>query len=301
MRIALLSDLHANLPALQAVEAHYSSAPRDAERVWFMGDIVDRGAFPGEVMAWVRGHVAPEDWVLGNHEAIMMGLADDEAVSLVDPLCIRTMARQYIELSQQPDSQTFIQEFFICERMSILQRPLDGVVYFLTHAGLKDPTGFNRYIYGWTSDVVLVSEFDQLEKNLGEPKLPGVLLYGHTHVPTLLAARREGEKWAIMRIMVEPFTCYHLSSDWLWLINPGSVGSPRDLDWRAGYALLDTQAHSVIFYRLSYDLEAAVDGLLYGRYDAELEKKLREAPAHPDTPRDWLVHYARMREWQEEK
>lgn len=300
MRIALLSDLHSNWQALQAVEAHFSSAPRCAERVWFMGDIVDRGAYPGEVMAWVRGHVAPEDWVLGNHEAVMMGFADADAVSRVDPLCIRTMARQYRELSQLPDSQAFMQEFFTREKMAILQRSLDGAAYFLTHAGLKDPTGFNRYIYGWTSDVVLVSEFEQLEKVCAGLSLPGVLLYGHTHVPTLLAARRDGEKWAIERIKVEPFTRYHLSPDRLWLINPGSVGSPRDLDWRAGYAMLDTQAHSVVFYRLDYDLEAAVDGLLYGRYDAELEKKLRNAPAHPDTPGDWLAHYEQMRERQEE-
>jgi len=300
MRIALLSDLHANLPALQAVEAHFSSAPREAERVWFMGDIVDRGAFPGEVMAWVRKHVAPDDWVLGNHEAVMMGLADDETISRVDPLCIRTMARQYRELSQQPDSQAFMQEFFTREKMTILQHSEDSTAYFLTHAGLKDPTGLNRYSYGWTSDVVLVSEFDQLERNCNELRLPGVLLYGHTHVPTLLAARREGEQWAIERIKVEPFTRYHLSPDRLWLINPGSVGSPRDLDWRASYAILDTQAHSVVFYRLHYDLEAAVDGLLYGRYDAELEKKLRYAPAHPDTPGEWLAHYARMCDRQEE-
>ncbi len=296
MRIALLSDLHANLQALQSVAAHYSAPPQSAERVWFLGDIVDRGADPRAVMLWVRDHVAPEDWVLGNHEAIMVGFADEESVSRVDPLSLRTMGRQYDELKNDPDCRIFMQSYFTHEMMTVRRHDLDGVAYFLSHAGLKDPTGFNRYIYGWTPDIVPRSEFDELEARAGGSGQPGVLFLGHSHVPMLMAASRQGAGWKIDRFKVEPFQTYELSTDRLWLINPGSVGSPRDHDPRAGYALLDTQDHTVTFSRLEYDLEGAVDGLIFGGYEAALEMKLRDAPANSDTPGDWLAHYDHMRE-----
>lgn len=296
MRIALLSDLHANLQALQSVEAHFSRSPQSAERVWFLGDIVDRGADPRAVMLWVRDQVAPEDWVLGNHEAIMMGFADEEAISRVDPLSLRTMRRQYGELNKDPDCQSFMQSYFTHEMMAVRRHNLDGVTYFLSHAGLKDSIGFNRYIYGWTPDIVPRSEFDELEARAGGPGQPGVLMLGHSHVPMLMAASRKFEGWTIEHIKVEPFKQYELSTDRLWLINPGSVGSPRDHDTRASYALLDTQDHSVTFFRLEYDLEGAVDSLINGRYEAALEMKLRDAPANSNTPGEWLAHYDQMRE-----
>lgn len=299
MRIALLSDLHANIQALEKVEAHFLFPQQSAEKVWFLGDIVDRGPDPKKVLLWVRDHVELKDWVMGNHEAIMMGFADEKAISLIDPLSIRTMARQYKELINDKECQAFIEASFTHERLSEVEHILDGTMYILSHAGLKDPIGLYRYIYGWTSDIVPASEFEELEERIVETGLPGVLFFGHSHVPTLISGYRKAEEWVIESIQVVPFTPYQLTPDRYWLVNPGSVGSPRDLDTRAGYAMLDTLQREIIFYRVKYDLQGTIDGLLYGRYESVLEDKLRQAPAHRDTPSVWLDHYHQVRGFQE--
>lgn len=72
MQIAVLSDIHANYPALEAVLKH--AKRQGAERLWFLGDIVGYGPHPGQCLDWLRADVADGDWVLGNHDAMLLGL-----------------------------------------------------------------------------------------------------------------------------------------------------------------------------------------------------------------------------------
>jgi diadenosine tetraphosphatase ApaH/serine/threonine PP2A family protein phosphatase len=92
-----------------------------------------------------------------------------------------------------------------------------------------------------------------------KPVCPLIELTGHSHVPELLYARqtRAKRKFEISSIMVEPFRAYNLDAD-IMVINPGSVGQPRDLDQRAAYAILDlgnmTRNPTITFYKVTYDV-----------------------------------------------
>jgi len=89
---------------------------------------------------------------------------------------------------------------------------------------------------------------------------------------------------------------YSLGTE-LTLVNPGSVGQPRDLDQRAAYATLDTAARTVTFRRVTYDWRETAQDMCVEGYPESLIDRLRDAPVDEKaTPDDWLAHFREARE-----
>jgi diadenosine tetraphosphatase ApaH/serine/threonine PP2A family protein phosphatase len=220
MRVLVLSDVHANLPALDAVLA---DAAGTYDEIWNLGDTVGYGPFPNECVLKLNEVASIQ--LAGNHDLASVG-----AVSTADfnPVAEAAAAWTGEHLSDELKEQ-------------IKTRPgridLEGIT--LAHGSPRDP------IWEYVLDAVTAT------KNMLH--VEGDLCFvGHSHV-ALFAAIRPGATSASL---------YPLSADETidlqnarMLINPGSVGQPRDGDPRAAYALLNTELQTVTGKRIAYDIE----------------------------------------------
>lgn len=288
MRIALLSDIHANFNALQAVNADL--ATQGVAACWFLGDIVGYGPEPVACVHWlaeaIHG-VDTEAWVLGNHDALLASLLYQHDMDM-----LTATPREAIELNRQAlaadgSTDAFWQETFTDERALPRRHSIDGTDYTLVHARQTNGRYYQEYIYPW-NDECLARELAALtERSAGQPQ---VQVYGHTHVPTLVHLI-DGAPQATP---VEPFATYSL--DEVTLINPGSVGQPRDLDRRAAYAILDSARRTVTFRRVAYDWRQTARALAAGRYPSSLSLRLMNADPPTEATDEWLKQFAAARE-----
>lgn len=310
MRIAVLSDIHANRPALEAVLE--DSHDFDVDRYWFLGDAVGYGPDPVAPALWLKRYVEPEDWVIGNHDAMLAGLLRADEWEAVGPSAKMAIGLNRDRLMEHAEAWAYIQAVFNRERIPPREQHLDGVDYVLVHSGQTDHLGIARYIYAWQEELYLQAEFGPLRAQSEEHGGPRAQLYGHTHVPTLVFARARrqdgGLEYDAVRIL--PGETYKLDGE-LALVNPGAVGQPRDLDRRAAYAVLDTAERTVTFRRVRYDWQETASALsawhasLMATLTSEqawqiidnLKRRLRDATPYNETPDEWLAHYARAKEW----
>jgi predicted phosphodiesterase len=224
MRYLILSDIHANWEALQAVLA---AAEGRYDKILCLGDVVGYGADPNAVTDWVRGHV--EQVIRGNHDKACCGL--EETITF-NPVARR--AAEWTMSTLTADNREYLR--------ALARGPIEVDRFLLVHGSVLD------------EDEYLIDPYDALFQF---PHVEGRLVFfGHTHVQGgfLLwdAEDRVEPAWTktqgdILRV-VQGTT---------QLINPGSVGQPRDFVWQAGYAIYDTEHHLVEFQRCRYDLETA--------------------------------------------
>ncbi|HVM25504.1 MAG TPA: metallophosphoesterase family protein [Candidatus Limnocylindrales bacterium] len=221
MRIAVLSDIHANLPALEAVA---SDLPR-VDEVWVLGDIVGYGPQPNEVIATLQAMGARS--VLGNH--------DGAAIGTVDANQFNPDAKRAIEWTAgvvDGNARAYI--------ASLPEVRRDGDLTAV-HGSPRDPIW--EYI---TGPGVAAANFDHFETRL--------CLFGHTHLPVAYRAV-DGR---IESIQGMPNQRLELGGARA-LLNPGSVGQPRDGHPDAAYAVLDiggAVSEDVIeFRRVRYDVD----------------------------------------------
>ena len=230
MRALVLSDIHANIDALDAVLA--AAPPHDV--VWNLGDLVGYGAAPTAVMQ--RAREIGTVFVRGNHDRACSGLTDAEHFNPVALSAVRWTQRQLDE-----ESTGWLR--------AIPRGPIqpDGPQVSCVHGSLLDE---DQYVLS-TRDA-----WQQLSHAHTR-----ITFFGHTHVQGGFAANAEGE-W----FQLKPSFNYEdeADSDELdlrgaatYLINPGSVGQPRDRDWRAAFALYDDQEQRVTFHRIPYDVRLA--------------------------------------------
>jgi predicted phosphodiesterase len=217
MRIAVLSDIHGNLPALEAVLAALS--PYDA--VWQLGDIVGYGPQPDEVVARLKAEHATG--VRGNHDSAALGKLPVDAFN--------DDARAALEWTAEHIKPA--------TRRWLAALPLRDVDESFTrvHASPCDPNW--EYVYSLAI----------ARANLKCFSTPYCLL-GHTHVPLVFRAGTDGLKTE----RPEAGTKLALGAERL-IINPGSVGQPRDGDPRASAALLDTDEQTIEWRRVEYPIE----------------------------------------------
>jgi diadenosine tetraphosphatase ApaH/serine/threonine PP2A family protein phosphatase len=219
MRVLILSDVHANLTALEAVLAATEGV---YDELWNLGDTVGYGPHPNE--CFERLNAIATIQLAGNHDLASIG-----AVSTADfnPIAKEAALWTGRHLSEAAKTE-------LAERLPL--RELDGIT--LAHGSPRDP------IWEYVLDSVSAT------KNMLH--VPGDLCFvGHTHV-AMFAAIRPGAVSAALYPLVDGETI-DLQNARL-LINPGSVGQPRDGDPRAAYALLDTEAQTVSGHRVSYDI-----------------------------------------------
>ena len=221
MRIAVLSDIHANLAALDAVRADLPPV----DQVWVLGDIVGYGPHPNEVIAVLQEMGARS--VLGNH--------DGAAIGTVDPVDFNPDARRAIEWTAgvvDDNSRAYLATLPEVRR--------DGDLTAV-HGSPRDPIW--EYI---TSPSIAAANFAHFDTRL--------CLFGHTHLPSIFRLTDE----AIEPIVGLPGDRLELDGARA-LLNPGSVGQPRDGLADAAYAVLEidhgTAGAAITFHRVRYDVD----------------------------------------------
>ena len=230
MKALLLSDIHGNWPALQAV----LSAEPDANRIICLGDLVNYGPQPVECVVWAMRLPAPNIVIQGN---------EDRAFGLGKPPNCVSAHQAAAEAVQRATIPLLSSEMrrFLAELPRAKEFSLSGATCVACHstATNKEPLqarpGHPNKSWPWESDLILVGHFDEPFVLIGHPNL---LFLAYTHSP--------------------------LKIDWMdtLVVNPGSVGKPCDGDPRAAYAVWEDG--TVTLRRVEYDIEEAVrayDGL----------------------------------------
>lgn len=222
MRIAVLSDIHANLAALEAVLR--DAAGRGAsDALWVLGDLVGYGPNPCECLDRLRECETVA--VAGNHDLAAVGLIGLEEFNPLAAAANRWTARQL-----RPHDHDFLRE---------LPRTLVCAPFSLAHGSLRDPV--------WEYVITVPAALGQFAA-----QTTPYGFVGHTHVPLVI---EEGEYAGTLGDAYQPQNGATVPlTDRRLILNPGSVGQPRDGDPRAAYALLDTERGVVQFFRVPYDI-----------------------------------------------
>lgn len=247
MRALVLSDIHGNLEALEAVLA--AAPPHDV--LWNLGDVVGYGGSPNECVASMRQLAGAS--VRGNHDKVCSGA--------MPPTHFNPTARQAVEWT-----------------MSVLTAESRAWLETMPQGPLVPPNSEAVISHGSPAgeDIYVLNIRDAW--GTLQTSEHRVTFFGHTHVQGGFHAL--GKQW----LHVQPtqrsgssrWTLPLLTDGTRYMINPGSVGQPRDGDWRAAFALLDEEVNEVTFYREPYDLARAQGRILMAGLPERLALRLRE-------------------------
>jgi putative phosphoesterase len=237
VRIAIVSDIHANLPALEAVLADIGSKPFDA--VYCLGDLVGYAPFPNEVVERIQREQLPT--VIGNY---------DDGVGFDRDDC-GCAYREEDEKRRGDRSLAWTRARVTAENKAFLRglKPeirfeADGRRVLLVHGS---PRKINEYLF----EDRPASSFQRLAATSNAD----VIVYGHTHKP------------------------YTKLVDNVLFVNAGSVGKPKDGDWRACYAVLDAKGPAARFVRVEYDLARVTSAIRQSELPHEFAADLELAGA----------------------
>ena len=232
MRTAIISDIHANLEALQAVFTDIDQ--RTVERVVCLGDVLGYGPNPVECVDLIAERC---EWsLMGNHdfgvlyEPTNFNLAAEQAAY---------WTRACFESEEDPGRAATRWEF-----LGKLRVRVSFGEFLCVHGTPRRP--INEYLFpedALNSPVKMQQIFERIEK---------YCLVGHTHVPGVFTDEPD------FYPPEDVEGIYKLVDNEKAIINPGSVGQPRDLDPRASYMILDDHEQQVEFFRVPYDVEAVI-------------------------------------------
>ena len=224
LRTAIVSDLHANLPATEAVFERIAKA--DVQRIVCLGDVVGYGANPNEVCDIVQAHV--DHCVVGNHDAAVSGRMDyssyyqaarealDWTASVLDKRHLKWLGE--LPYTVKDDSLCFV------------------------HGSPIFPEAF---------DYVFNLELARAHCRYAD-RLSWVTFMGHTHL-TRSWRINTGGAWNL------PLAPFRASDRFKYLVTVGSVGQPRDYDPRACFVLFDSESQRIEHVRVPYDIKLAGD------------------------------------------
>jgi diadenosine tetraphosphatase ApaH/serine/threonine PP2A family protein phosphatase len=221
MRVAVISDVHANRHALDAVLEAVGEAGPDA--VWCLGDTVGYGPQPNECCDAVRARA--DLCLVGNHDLVALG-----ELSVSDFNDEAAAAAIWTNRMLTRGSESFL-------RSLSPQAEADGVELF--HASARDPV--------W--EYVLTEEAARATLELTSAP---IVLVGHSHVALALTIDGDGD--GVAGGLAPDGTEIELEGR--WLLNPGSVGQPRDGDPRAAWLLVDLGERFASFHRVPYSIQA---------------------------------------------
>lgn len=247
MRILLLSDIHANLEALEACLA---AAP-SFDSVVNLGDVVGYGASPNEVAERSRG--LGNIFVRGNHDKAATGLLD-----LEDFNPMAAAAAIWTQNQLTPENHAWL------KALPQGPRTLEAFPQAqLVHGSPQD------------EDTYIVSIGDALLPLLAQTT--PLTFFGHTHLQGGFFANgnsADGFRPEYRTVGKAESVSMQLKPETRYLINPGSIGQPRDGDWRAAFALFDTETQVVHFHRSPYNLKSAQDRIFAANLPPRLATRL---------------------------
>ena len=257
MRALILSDIHGNLEALDAVlEAARTDSTGSWDVLWNLGDVVGYGASPNQVIQRIRPLSSVD--VRGNHDRVSCGLTSPNGFN---PVARSAVLWTREELS--PENTDWLKQ--------MPQGPIhpegmdheDGVT--CVHGS---PLNEDQYILNMRDAWAPLQQMTT-----------HITFFGHTHIQGGFSQKEHD--WHELRPR------YHTKSEresWSLalpagtrhLINPGSVGQPRDWDWRAAYAIYDTDRAEITYHRVPYDVVASQGRILMAGLPERLAARLRE-------------------------
>ena len=249
MRIALISDIHANLPALQAVLEHVDGGKINA--IYHLGDLVGYAPWPNEAVALIRERGI--SGVGGNYDSTVATDHENCGCRYEDPRQEELSHVSYEWTREHCSART--KAFLATLPFRLDLRPLGGHAsgskIVLVHGS---PTLNTLY---WTED-----RDDDFCRQMADRAGVGegdLMAFGHTHKP------------------------WHRVIDGIHFVNTGSVGRPKDGDWRAGYVILEVSGGSfaVSFERVEYDLESAMNGIRASELPNEFARYLESGGTFP--------------------
>lgn len=248
MRALVLSDIHGNLEALTAVLA--AAEPFDA--LWNLGDMVGYGASPNQVIDLIRP-IAQLN-VRGNHDRVCCGLTSALGFNPV-----ARAAAIWTNKELTPENLAWLK--------SLPQGPLQPEFPGITCAH-GSPLNEDQYILSMRDAWAPLQQM-----------LTPITFFGHTHIQGGFSQKdhdwQEIKPRYSTRNDAESVTLSFLAGT-RHLINPGSVGQPRDCDWRAAFAIYDSDSAEIIYRRVPYDLTAAQGRILMSGLPERLAARLRE-------------------------
>ncbi|MHB9032774.1 MAG: metallophosphoesterase family protein [Anaerolineae bacterium] len=219
MRVLVLTDIHSNLAALEAVLA---DAPAH-DIIWSLGDIVGYGAQPNQCIELLQTH--QHIYIPGNHD---WGVIDKVSLADFNPEAAKAALWSREQLT--PTSRQYLEQ--------AMETRVEGD-FTLAHGSPRRPI-WEYIIQAYTA-----------QQNLAYFSTP-VCLVGHTHLPAIFWQQEEGAPC----IALEPRSGQPFSyAEGRGIINPGSVGQPRDYDPRAAYLVIDSEARTAEHRRATYDIK----------------------------------------------
>jgi diadenosine tetraphosphatase ApaH/serine/threonine PP2A family protein phosphatase len=239
MRILVISDIHGNYPALEAVLQDAGQV----DQTWCLGDVVGYGPFPNECIQALKG--LPElTCLMGNHDAAVIGAIPLHTFNQEARLSV-----QWTRATLSPANKFWLE--------SLPDSQIQGD-FTLAHGSPRNPIW--EYLLDPSAAAHNFSFFDTY-----------YCLVGHTHLPIIFfTPPGKPTNWAIPQadqiIKLKPRA----------ILNPGSVGQPRDHDPRAAYAILDTELPTWHLRRVLYDVERVQQGILNASLPERHALRLRD-------------------------
>ncbi|MBX7235550.1 MAG: metallophosphatase family protein [Caldilineales bacterium] len=242
MRLALISDIHGNLVALQTVLKAIDALKPDA--IWFLGDVVGYGPEPQACVELVQQAAAVI--LAGNHDLAVAGRADLDDFTETAQAALRWHQRLL-------PAETLT---WLAGLPSLLVQ--DGIT--LAHGSPRSPVW--EYVVDDDSASANADHFDTQ-----------LCLIGHSH-GAIAWQLTKGRWWRQAKLQRRPSgEALSLAED-RWLLNPGSVGQPRDHDPRASFAILDTEAQTWTWHRHDYDIAPVAEAILAAGMPPKLARRL---------------------------
>lgn len=254
MRVLVLSDIHANLQALEAV---LTAAEGSFDTVWNLGDSVGYGGSPNQVLDRIRPLASVN--VRGNHDRVCCGLT---SAAGFNPVAREAVLWTRGELTAEN----------LDWLRAVPKGPLHAIASSEAVPGVLcahgSPLDEDVYILTMRDAWLPLQELST-----------AITFFGHTHLQGGFSQREQ--EWHELRPRYRSRAgavswILPLNPGTRHLINPGSVGQPRDNDWRAAFAVFDTERRTITFRRVPYDLTASQGRILMAGLPERLAERLRD-------------------------
>lgn len=243
MRALVMSDLHANAEALRAALSRVRRKKFDL--VVCLGDFVGYCAEPNQVLDAMRTLKGRKLYIRGNHDRVVAGLEEGTAFNAP-----ARAAAQWTRERLSAPNRRFLENLPL--------GPIQRGDFLLCHGSPGDE---DEYLF---HEMHAARVFD-------ETTAP-IVLYGHTHLPAIFSVDANG---TVRGSLVRGEATFGLDSGRRFLINPGSVGQPRDRNPRASFAIVDTVRMRAQFFRVPYDIARTQAAIRKAGLPAVLANRLK--------------------------
>lgn len=244
MKYAIISDIHANLEALQAV---VEDAASQAESFICLGDIVGYNANPIECIQMIQ-NLCPVT-VIGNHDLAAVGMRPYDDFNPYAQAAI-----DWTKAQLSPADIAYLEALPMCAPFGFGQR------YLAAHGSPRHTDEYLFHPQRIQANFIYMRQF--------EPSIHCCFV-GHTHIPMIWECTSDGIVLMVEKINADTVV---LDATSTYIVNPGSVGQPRNGDPASSYVILDDEAQTMTYRGVSYDILAAQDKI----YDAMLPTPLAE-------------------------